>query len=282
MPVTIDLVEGKAGVTAHATVTNTDGMKVKKGVRVSFRVDGKSACKPVVTEAGIASVELALKPGDHNVEATWVGTGQSDSEDITVAEHVPVTGPMGWAIMLAYWIAEIKFGYGRLAVMALLVTTLVLFLRAKLEESNGEGDWREMFLGRLLGNNWVFKTAAFLAVITGILWWIDPTIKPLNPIYAMVESVKNVVRPPMEDPLGRKGFWATINPFLLGEGGTWRGACGSAVLWTILAIPVSYWDEFNSWMFKSKKEESGMRAWLTKHLQYDVIEKAIKMALGFK
>jgi len=246
MNVKLSFVTEKSITTAHAVVTGATAGK--KGGRVEvwvvFRVDGK-AKNPVLTDKGLASLELkGLKPGTHAVETEIVGEGARDFGEVEI--KLKKVGWLGGFIVILYWTGVLYYGYPAYTLTALTITLLIFFGSTTYTHRAG-ATGKELlatFLGKLGNNNWVFRTAFWMFLVTMFLWWVDPTAPEatLNPIKALWNSAKDLISQPLEDPLGEIGFWATINRFFFGKAMGW----GVVIfhLWPLLwAIPVSYWDE---------------------------------------
>lgn len=242
--------EGGGKATAHATVTKDDGSP-QKNVSVTFRVNKKDTGRPArVDDDGIATKELRFKIGEKSsVSATVVGSPHVATQEDIIPERAkrrPTTW-IEWAISGLFLIVVLKFGYTAITVVGLIITMMILFARAfhvTAKSGGDETDIRKEFVARVQNNNWVFYTMFWLMIFSITFWVLGLNGKPIpemNPLKALGGAIKDMVAPPPTDPWVNDG-WNFTN-ILLGDEGGWGKAAFSFLVWTLLAYPVSFWDE---------------------------------------
>jgi len=284
MDIKLAFVIEKGTTTAHALVTGVPAGKKggRSEVWVLFRVDGKPK-NPVLIEKSLASLELkGLKPGPHTVKAEIVGDGASDEGEVVVGTKT--VGWLGGFIMVLYWTGVLYYGYTGYTLTALTVVLLVFFGRTAYQHRHGATDKELLvtFLGKLGNNNWVFRTAFWMLLVTMFLWWVDPTAPEatLNPMKALWNSAKGLISQPLEDPLGEIGFWATINQFFFGGKAMGWGIILFHLWATFWAIPVSYWDEVKDGVKKTgeKGASSSIAKLFGHHLAGEIVTQPLEWA----
>ena len=248
MNITVSAVQDKRGkVAAHATVTQkTDSPKgvsvrPKGGVMVIFKVDDKSTGGAVQTDlGGRASVELALKPGEHIVEAHVVGlAGISDTDYITVEAVVRSVGPFGALMMVVFWFFVWLWGPSEwLTVIYLTLAIGTLALVSRIQE--------KPFGAIILNNNWVAKAALGMLAVTAIMAKANPYKggSLLRGWMAKTPIIGGALQAPTH-PLANEGFWGTINNWFFGTSPTWGWtvASGFYLLAFAVSLAISFSDE---------------------------------------
>ena len=162
-----------------------------------------------------------------------------------------------YLVLFGYW-----WGYPAYTTTALAITFLIFFARTMFQHRDGaeaEEMWAT-FWAQLGDNNWVLRTATWMFLVAGVLWWVDPTAPEvtLNPIEWIKNQVMSLGSGPLEDPLGEFGFWGTISRWFFGPEGV-----GPTVLWILFwgvfwAVWVSRWDEVKDGLKKIGEGKGGV------------------------
>ena len=189
------------------------------------------------------------------------------------------TNGIEWVISIIFLILVLKFGYTTLTVVGLIITMIVLLVASMLDDDNG--DTKEGFVKRVTDNNWVYYTMLSLFVLSLVIYLLSFTGKPLpemNPLKYAWGLLKDTVVPPPVDPWTNQRWGNWITALLLGENGSWRGATFTFGLWTLLARPVSFWDDWSA-KRKEAKEKAGHKGGLVSWLFNQFVNEGIGEAL---
>ena len=189
---------------------------------------------------------------------------------------------MEWIISGLFLIVVLKFGYTTLVVVGLIATMGVLLIGAVLKSENRD-EVGKNFLAKIQDNNWVFYTMFFLTVASVIFWLLGLSGAPLpemNPLKYVWGEIKDTVAPPPINPWANDG-WSFTRLFLGNEGG-WGGAALSFFFFTIVAYPVSFWDDWkDGW--RKRAEKGVKRHWvvrIAKFLLEDLLSEEFWRFLG--
>ena len=184
-------------------------------------------------------------------------------------EEVQTVGWIGAFFMTLYWGLVLYFGYPVFTERA-LAATLGVLIGATTSSKDKYTGWKEFlkkefwkeFLAQVGNNNWVLRTAFFMAVAVVFLWWRDPnapsvSLNPLKLVWSWgKESVATLLPLELEDPLGRTGFWEAITLFFFGVKTIGWGVVAFHLWAVFFAIPVSRWDEVLAGGKETKSEKA--------------------------
>lgn len=254
MDINLTIVEDGGKYTAHATISPVETGKKKSSIVVLFSVNGK-AKKPVVAEGAMATLELGeLKVGTYKVKAKIAGTNPAveTEEDVEIKDKPPKkknpAGILEWVLMILFWMLVWVTGPGWLTVLYLGLTLGVLWLIAKIADTDEVTFW-----SLLLDNNWVFPAVVGMALVSWFMSYMNP-LTPQTP----VEWLKGLLTGTPKT-FGGHAVWAFFNKIYFGKAATrgWSHAAVTYVLWIVPAIIVSYWDEVAEKWKKMKMEHKG-------------------------
>ena len=161
----------------------------------------------------------------------------------TPKKKVRPTGWKEWLGTVIFMIVVLKFGYTGLAFAGFLTAIVVMAVGAM----GGYG-----FLQKLQNNNWVFWAMFWLTIASLLFWLLGLEGNPLpeiNPVTVIKEKIKEGPRP-LVDPWADDGLDKKLTGFLLGSEGGWFKATISFAIWTIIAYPICFWDD---WRAKAKE-----------------------------
>ena len=286
---------GAGSVSAHATVTKDDDSP-QKGVSVTLKVNGKSVGAPVrVDDDGNAHKELKLKVGEESRVTAFV-TGKphvSTHEDITPAKKKRrKTTWLEWVISGIFLIAALKWSYTTFTVVGLLSAIAILFFGASIKAKKKGDDPLDKFTEMIQDNNWVYYTFFWLFIGSLVIWLIGLVGQPLpemNPIKYGLGKLKDAVAPPPYDPYANDGLGSSITRFFLGNKGGWGSAAFTYFWWTVLAYPVSFWDDWKeSRKNKGGKDDHGHGhkgsplGWLGPEIAFELIKAVFNFLTGGK
>jgi hypothetical protein len=285
MDITLTVEQGDGNVVAYATVTRDSGLP-QRSCNVRVTVDGKGKKPSAVDKTATATVDLGkLKVGTHIVTAEVIGANPpcETRQTVTVKSARRATSWVEWLISGIFLILLLKYSYTTFTVIGMVVTMGILIVGASLENDR-EGFGHALWV-KVSNNNWVYYTTLWLFVASLVVWlfsFAGAPLPELNPVKWAWGAVKDTVMPPPVDPWANDGFGGSITRFFLGEGG-WGGATFSYMLWTLLARPVSFWDD---WVARRKANQKDGKAGLTggiiKFLLGDLAGSELWKFLGFK
>lgn len=163
-----------------------------------------------------------------------------------------------WIISGIFLLLVLKFGYTTLMVVGLIITMGVLLVGAALENDHkgfGNAFWR-----KVSNNNWVYYTMLWLMISSFVFYLLSfngialPEINPLKYIWG---EIKDAVAPPLVDPWANDEFRTRVTNFVFRNGGTWGRAAFSFAVWTLIARPVSFWDDWVARRKARQEKEKG-------------------------
>lgn len=268
MQIDLTVVDGET-VVANAAVTRLGGQPMRTG-NVRFSVDGKAKkVEPVNGKTGVAIADLGhLKPGEYTVTAEYLGAATPVTT--TVHHHVhshrrPTTG-IEWIATAIFLILALKFGYTALTVVGLFITMGVLFIGAVM----ADGHPKKEFMNKLKNNNWVFYTMLWLFLFCLVMFLFGLTSQPLpevNPFKIILNWFMGTVTNAPADPYAKYRWGPWLTSLLLGNEGGWFKAMISFLIWTLIAYPVSFWDDYVAKRKERKehgqgKHSGGLVSWL--------------------
>jgi hypothetical protein len=155
------------------------------------------------------------------------------------------TNGVEWIISILFLLVVLKMSYTAFTVVGLIATIAIMFALA-------QGNKRRFL--KLLGNNdWVLFSMIGLAVVSFLIALLGTSGSPLpnlNPFKWAWGELKDTVMPPAKNPYANDGIGPWIRTFLLGEDGGWWTAAVQYGIWSLVAYPVSRWDNW-----KAKRQE---------------------------
>lgn len=217
-------------VTVYSAVTRTGGLPQRScNVRVS--IDGKAKKPSPVDKTGIATTDLGkLKVGRCVIRAEVLGANPPavDERTITIGSSRRATKGTEWFASLVLLFAVLRFGYTTLAVVSLVSTIIVLFVASVMDDE----DTPQAFLRKITNNDWVYYMMRTVTLVCFVIW--ITSLESLNPLKVMLPTKSQLT-----DPWANDGW----KYFFIGEAG-WREVTFSFLRWTLLAYPISFWDNW--------------------------------------
>jgi hypothetical protein len=183
------------------------------------------------------------------------------------------TNIVEWIISGFFLIVVLKMSYTTFTVVGLIVTMAVLFAAAR-------GNTRH-FRRMVANNDWVLFSMVGLAMVSCLIALLGTSGSPLpelNPLKWAWSEIKETVAPRPKNPYANDGIGPWIHKFLLGEDGGWWTAAVQYGIWSLIAYPVSRWDNWKAKRLENHEKagrKGGIIAWFVHLVVHEIIAEAI-------